>query len=117
MKLSSNSFDDGQTIPSNYAFCVADPDDHVPHAGVCCALERTRPTEQAHVKDFVKEIQAHSDKTTEEIEAGWASANALKRLGEPEEFAASAAFLVSASAAYITGIAFPVDGGHVKHLM
>jgi len=62
-------------------------------------------------------IQARSGKTAAEIEAGWAEANALKRIGEPEEFAAAAAFLVSAPAAYITGIAFPVDGGRVKHLL
>ena len=28
MKLSSNSFADGQAIPSDYAFCVPDPDSH-----------------------------------------------------------------------------------------
>jgi 3-oxoacyl-[acyl-carrier protein] reductase len=66
---------------------------------------------------FIEEIQAHSDKTKAEIEAGWAEANALKRIGEPDEFAAAAAFLVSAPAAYITGIAFPVDGGRIKHLL
>jgi 3-oxoacyl-[acyl-carrier protein] reductase len=52
----------------------------------------------------------------EEIEAGWASVNALKRLGEPEEFAATAAFMVSKPAGYITGIGLVVDGGRVKHL-
>ncbi len=74
-------------------------------------------TRTQRLKDFVREIQAHSDKPVEEIEDGWAQANALKRLGEPEEFAAAAAFLVSARAAYITGIAFPVDGGRIKHLL
>jgi len=53
----------------------------------------------------------------EDIEANWASANALKRLGEPEEFAAAAVFLASKPAAYITGIALPVDGGRAKGLM
>ena len=33
------------------------------------------------------------------------------RLGEPREFAAMAAFLVSARASYVTGAAIPVDGG------
>ena len=74
-------------------------------------------TRTDRLKHFVEEIQAHSDKTKAQIEAGWAEANALKRLGEPEEFAAAAAFLVSAPAAYITGIAFPVDGGRIKHLL
>ena len=74
-------------------------------------------TRTDRLKGFVKEIQAHSDKTRAQIEAGWAEANALKRIGEPEEFAAAAVFLVSAAAAYITGIAFPVDGGRIKHLL
>ena len=74
-------------------------------------------TRTDRLKDFVKEIQAHSDKTEAEIEAGWAAGNALKRIGEPEEFAAAAAFLVSARAGYVTGTAFVIDGGHVKHLM
>lgn len=35
----------------------------------------------------------------------------LKRIGEPEEIASMVAFLVSDEARYITGGAFPVDGG------
>jgi 3-oxoacyl-[acyl-carrier protein] reductase len=37
-----------------------------------------------------------------------------RRLGRPEEFAALAAFLSSAPAAYITGQAIAVDGGYLK---
>jgi 3-oxoacyl-[acyl-carrier protein] reductase len=36
------------------------------------------------------------------------------RLGEPREFAAAAAFLVSERASYITGAALPVDGGWLR---
>jgi NAD(P)-dependent dehydrogenase (short-subunit alcohol dehydrogenase family) len=35
----------------------------------------------------------------------------LKRPGTPEEIARAALFLVSPESSYITGIAFPVDGG------
>ena len=38
----------------------------------------------------------------------------MKRFGEPEEFAAVAAFLVSARASYITGQSLAVDGGWIK---
>jgi 3-oxoacyl-[acyl-carrier protein] reductase len=38
----------------------------------------------------------------------------LGRLGEPEEFAALAAFLVSERASYITGSSFAVDGGWLR---
>ena len=62
-------------------------------------------------------VHARTGQTIEDIEAGWAESNALKRLGEPEEFAATAAFLVSRPAAYITGIGMVVDGGRVKHIV
>lgn len=35
----------------------------------------------------------------------------LKRIGEPEDIANMVAFLISDDAGYITGGAFPVDGG------
>lgn len=35
----------------------------------------------------------------------------LKRIGQPEDIANMVAFLVSQEAGYITGGAFPVDGG------
>lgn len=38
----------------------------------------------------------------------------LGRLGEPREFAAAAAFLLSERASYITGVALPVDGGWLR---
>ncbi len=38
----------------------------------------------------------------------------MKRFGTPDEFAAAAAFLVSARASYITGQSLAVDGGWIK---
>lgn len=38
----------------------------------------------------------------------------MKRFGNPEEFAAAAAFLVSERASYITGQSLAVDGGWIK---
>jgi 3-oxoacyl-[acyl-carrier protein] reductase len=57
---------------------------------------RTERIDQLHV----------GDETLAEIPAG--------RLGEPREFAAAAAFLVSERASYITGAALPVDGGWLR---
>ena len=41
----------------------------------------------------------------------------MKRLGEPSEFAALAAFLASERASYITGQSIAVDGGWIKGLL
>jgi len=41
----------------------------------------------------------------------------MRRLGEPNEFAALAAFLASEQAAYITGQSIAVDGGWIRSLL
>jgi 3-oxoacyl-[acyl-carrier protein] reductase len=41
----------------------------------------------------------------------------MRRIGEPREFAALAAFLVSERASFITGTSIPVDGGWIKAIM
>ena len=40
------------------------------------------------------------------------SLHPMGRLGEPEEIASAAAFLASADASFVTGIALPIDGGY-----
>ena len=74
-------------------------------------------TKTERLGELSQAVHARTGQSIEEIEAGWAESNALKRLGEPEEFAATAAFLVSQPAAYITGIGMVVDGGRVKHIV
>ena len=49
--------------------------------------------------------------------ARWESEIPMRRLGEPREFAALAAFLASDRASYITGTSIPVDGGWIKGLL
>lgn len=60
--------------------------------------------------DRVKEKlrQAAADGTLAGILADYP----LGRIGEPEEIAEAAAFLVSDAASWITGVAMPVDGGY-----
>jgi len=53
----------------------------------------------------------------EEFVARWEREIPMRRLGEPREFAALAAFLVSERASYITGTSIPVDGGWIRALM
>ncbi|MEP6692035.1 MAG: SDR family oxidoreductase [Gemmatimonadaceae bacterium] len=49
--------------------------------------------------------------------AVWESQIPMRRLGEPREFAALAAFLASERASYITGQSIAVDGGWIKSLV
>lgn len=52
----------------------------------------------------------------EEFRGKWEAEIPMRRLGEPREFAAMAAFLVSERASYITGTSIPVDGGWIRSL-
>lgn len=74
-------------------------------------------TRTERISHLAEAINKQAGTPVEEVEAGWGAASALKRIGEPEEFAAAATFLVSARASYITGIGLLVDGGRVKHLL
>ncbi|HLE63419.1 MAG TPA: SDR family oxidoreductase [Pyrinomonadaceae bacterium] len=49
--------------------------------------------------------------------ARWEEEIPMGRLGEPREFAALAAFLVSERASYITGQSIAVDGGWIRSLL
>jgi 3-oxoacyl-[acyl-carrier protein] reductase len=53
----------------------------------------------------------------EEVYARWAASTSMKRIGDPKEFAAVAAFLCSERASYVTGTVIQVDGGANKGLM
>jgi 3-oxoacyl-[acyl-carrier protein] reductase len=74
-------------------------------------------TRTERLEDLAEDIQERTGQSRAEIEAGWADDNALPRIGEPEEFAATVAFLASARAGYVTGVAMPVDGGRSKHVL
>jgi len=54
--------------------------------------------------------------TAADFAARWEREIPMKRLGEPREFAALAAFLVSERASYITGTSIQVDGGWIRSL-
>ena len=51
-----------------------------------------------------------------EFRSKWEQEIPMRRLGEPREFAALAAFLVSERASYITGTSIQVDGGWIRSL-
>ena len=54
--------------------------------------------------------------SADEIRGRWEAEIPMRRLGNPKEFGALAAFLVSERASYITGSSIAVDGGWIKSL-
>jgi 3-oxoacyl-[acyl-carrier protein] reductase len=74
-------------------------------------------TRTERLADLARAAEQRTGTPANETEAGWSADTALGRLGEPEEFAAAVAFLASRPAAYITGVALPVDGGWIKGLL
>ena len=52
-----------------------------------------------------------------DVRGRWESEIPMQRLGDPSEFAALAAFLLSERASYITGQSIAVDGGWIRSLL
>ena len=73
----------------------------------------TRTERLEELAEMMAEKQGIS---ADEFRAHWEAEIPMKRLGEPREFAAMAAFLVSERASYITGTSIQVDGGWIKSL-
>lgn len=74
-------------------------------------------TRTDRLRHLSEHLSGRDGRSIEEVEAGWAEGAALKRIGTEDEFAAAAAFLLSRPAAFITGVALPVDGGAIKSLL
>jgi len=74
-------------------------------------------TRTERVEELARMMAEKQGITAEEFKAKWESEIPMKRLGEPHEFAALAAFLVSERASYITGTSMQVDGGWIRSLL
>jgi len=74
-------------------------------------------TETERVKDLMAFRAKNNGTTVEEEFTRQITEIPLGRMGQPEEFANAAAFLVSPAASYITGVMLNVDGGIVKGTM
>ncbi|MEW6207683.1 MAG: SDR family oxidoreductase [Acidobacteriota bacterium] len=73
-----------------------------------------------HLTERLKSLAARTAQTegatVEEIYERWAASTPIKRIGDPQEFAAVVAFLCSERASYVTGTAIQVDGGSYRAL-
>jgi 3-oxoacyl-[acyl-carrier protein] reductase len=88
-------------------------------AGLGVTVNNIMPgyTRTERVEELARMMSAKQGITPAEFIARWEQEIPMRRIGEPREFAALAAFLVSERASYITGTSIPVDGGWIKALM
>jgi NAD(P)-dependent dehydrogenase (short-subunit alcohol dehydrogenase family) len=73
-------------------------------------------TETDRNAELVQQQAAAEGKTVEQVAAETAKKAGVRRLGQPEDVAALALFLVSPAASHIQGAAISVDGGATKGL-
>lgn len=74
-------------------------------------------TRTERVIDLSNQVAARESVTVESVYAKWEQEIPMRRIGEPREFAALAAFLASERASYITGQSIAVDGGWIKSML
>jgi 3-oxoacyl-[acyl-carrier protein] reductase len=74
-------------------------------------------TRTERVEELARMMAEKHGITPEQFKAQWEKEIPMGRLGEPQEFAAVAAFLVSERASYITGTSVQVDGGWIRSLL
>jgi 3-oxoacyl-[acyl-carrier protein] reductase len=74
-------------------------------------------TRTERVEELALMMSAKEGISPQEFIARWEKEIPMRRLGEPREFAALAAFLVSERASYITGTSIQVDGGWIRGLL
>jgi 3-oxoacyl-[acyl-carrier protein] reductase len=74
-------------------------------------------TRTERLEALARMMAAKEDISEAEFMGRWERETPMRRLGEPREFAALAAFLVSERASYITGTSIPVDGGWIRSLL
>jgi 3-oxoacyl-[acyl-carrier protein] reductase len=74
-------------------------------------------TRTERVEELARATSERDGISAAEASARWENEIPMRRLGEPREFAALAAFLVSERASYITGTSIPVDGGWIRSLI
>ena len=74
-------------------------------------------TRTERVESLARAAAERDGTPLEESLRKWENEIPMRRLGEPREFAALAAFLASERASYITGTSITVDGGWTKGLL
>jgi 3-oxoacyl-[acyl-carrier protein] reductase len=68
------------------------------------------------IAELSGQMADRSGRSSDDVIGDWEAQIPAGRLGTPEEFAGTAAFLCSAQAAYITGVSLSIDGGWNRSL-
>jgi 3-oxoacyl-[acyl-carrier protein] reductase len=74
-------------------------------------------TRTERLDELSQAIAAREGGSVAQVEARWVAETPARRLGDPRELAALAAFLASERAGYITGQSIAVDGGWTRALL
>ena len=74
-------------------------------------------TQTQRIESLAKAAAEREGISIDESLKKWTAEIPMRRLGEPREFAALAAFLASERASYITGTSIQVDGGWIRSLL
>ena len=74
-------------------------------------------TRTERVVELAEQSAAREGVAPEVVIGRWEAETPMRRIGEPREFAALAAFLASERASFITGQSIAVDGGWIRGLL
>jgi 3-oxoacyl-[acyl-carrier protein] reductase len=69
------------------------------------------------ITDLITQRASQTRRDTHQVMSGMVADIPVGRMGEPDELGAAVAFLASARAGYITGVALQVDGGYVRSII
>jgi 3-oxoacyl-[acyl-carrier protein] reductase len=74
-------------------------------------------TRTDRVVELAEQMAAREGTTPDVVIGRWEEETPMRRIGEPREFAALAAFLASERASFITGQSIAVDGGWIRAVL
>jgi 3-oxoacyl-[acyl-carrier protein] reductase len=85
--------------------------DQVAEHGITVNCLAPGRVETERIRQLDEDVAQRQGRTREEVERDSRASIPARRYGRPEEFGASAAFLASEPASYITGVTLLIDGG------
>jgi 3-oxoacyl-[acyl-carrier protein] reductase len=85
--------------------------DQVAQDGITVNALAPGQIETGRIRQYAEDVARREGRSPQEVEQNMVSSIPTGRFGRPQEFGATAAFLASERAGYITGVTLLVDGG------